>query len=218
MATQSQIEANRRNAQKSSGPRSAEGKAVSCLNALKSGIDAQTHVIRGEDPEALEELALEYHHRFNPATPEQRMMVDEMIHSEWLLRRFRKVEAELWTFRLRKSYKPDRRNPLGDIYNRSVEVFGRLQRRIDSIERTYRRSLQELRRLQSEPAPSPEPPQPAPSARGPRNTFVENISDRNCESMLPQQLTSRIGFVPSSFSRTRRWKAKAAATRLTPAA
>jgi hypothetical protein len=216
MATQLQIEANRRNAQRPTGPRSAEGKSVSRLNALKCGIDAQTHVIPGEDPEALEELALEYHHRFNPATPEQRMMVDEMIHSEWLLRRFRKVEAELWTFRLRKSYKPDRKNPLGDIYNRSVEVFGRLQRRIDSIERTYRRSLQELRRLQSEPAPTPDGPQPAPPA--PRETPVENGAGRNCEAFSNQQLTSPIGFVPPNLSHARRWKAETAATGLGMAA
>ena len=39
MATQAQIEANRRNAQRSTGPRSAQGKAVSSRNALKYGIE-----------------------------------------------------------------------------------------------------------------------------------------------------------------------------------
>jgi hypothetical protein len=200
MATQTQIEANRRNAQKSTGPRSAEGKAASRLNALKCGIDAQAHVIPGEDPDALEELALEYHQRFKPGTPEQRMMVDAMINSEWLLRRFRKVEAELWTFRLRKSYKPDRKNPLGDIYGRSVEIFGRLQRRIDSIERTYRRSLAELRRLQSEPAPTPDPPQPSEAAHELRATVVEIPFPAQATASQDQQLAPEIGFVPSTRS------------------
>jgi hypothetical protein len=60
MATIKQIEANRLNAQKSTGPRSTEGKAVTSMNALKSGIDAQSHIIRGEDHAQLQTLAAEY--------------------------------------------------------------------------------------------------------------------------------------------------------------
>jgi hypothetical protein len=44
MATEKQRAANRRNAQKSTGPRSVEGKAVSSQNALKSSIDAKSQV------------------------------------------------------------------------------------------------------------------------------------------------------------------------------
>lgn len=40
MASIRQIEANRLNAKKSTGPRTAEGKSRSRMNALKSGIDA----------------------------------------------------------------------------------------------------------------------------------------------------------------------------------
>jgi hypothetical protein len=39
MSTEAQINANRLNAQKSTGPRTPEGKAASSLNALKSGPD-----------------------------------------------------------------------------------------------------------------------------------------------------------------------------------
>jgi hypothetical protein len=50
MASQKQTEANRLNAQKSTGPRGApsgpEGKAASSMNALKSGIDAKSQIIR----------------------------------------------------------------------------------------------------------------------------------------------------------------------------
>jgi len=42
--------ANRRNAQRSTGPRSAEGKSRARLNALKHGATAQIHVLPGEDP------------------------------------------------------------------------------------------------------------------------------------------------------------------------
>src|SRR5256886_4777295 len=60
MPTQAQLNANRLNALKSTGPTSPEGKAASSLNALKSGIDAWSHIIPGEDPAELEDLTAAY--------------------------------------------------------------------------------------------------------------------------------------------------------------
>jgi len=54
MASIRQIEANRLNAKKPPGPRTAEGKSRSRMNALKSGIDAQAETIPTEDPDALQ--------------------------------------------------------------------------------------------------------------------------------------------------------------------
>ena len=72
MATLKQLEANRLNARKSTGPRTAEGKTRSSQNALKSGIDAQAQIIHGESVDNLKSLTAEYYHRFHPTTPEQR--------------------------------------------------------------------------------------------------------------------------------------------------
>ncbi len=52
MSSAKKIEANRRNAQKSSGPKSDEGKSRSRLNALKHGMRANLLVLPGEDAEA----------------------------------------------------------------------------------------------------------------------------------------------------------------------
>jgi len=119
MATTSQIEANRRNALKSTGPRTPEGQAVSRLNALKTGIDARSQVIPGESPEDLETLALDYHHRFHPDAPEQSFLVDSLIQSEWLLRRYRKVEAQLWTYEMAALLTPNK--DLGEGLNTAFQ-------------------------------------------------------------------------------------------------
>ena len=66
MSTLSQIEANRRNAQHSTGPRTAEGKAASSMNALKSGIDAESSVIPGEDPADLAAITARLYHSCQP--------------------------------------------------------------------------------------------------------------------------------------------------------
>ncbi|MBN2559834.1 MAG: hypothetical protein JXQ75_02750, partial [Phycisphaerae bacterium] len=54
MATEAQIAANRLNAQKSTGPRTPEGKAKVAQNALKHGLLAKQSVVRGEDAEEFE--------------------------------------------------------------------------------------------------------------------------------------------------------------------
>src|SRR5262245_59807987 len=159
MATPKQIEANRRNARKSTGPRTVAGKAVSSMNALKTGIDAQSSVIRGEDPNTLQLLTAEYYDRYQPATPEARALVDTLISSDWLLRRLRAAEAQLWehAFERQDRWDDDTGAPLGHAFAANSQAFSRLQRRIDSAERNYHRALKELRRVQPSP-PSPDPP------------------------------------------------------------
>ena len=168
MATEAQILANRRNALHSTGPRSAEGKAASRFNALKTGIQAKSLVIPGEDPVELEELAAGYHREFQPATPLERFLVDSLIQDEWQIRRYRTIEARLWE----QSLAPEDAN-LGEAYIRNLPAFTRLHRRLESAERSYYRALQELRRSQTCAAErdcAPEPPpqelgSPAPDPR-----------------------------------------------------
>src|SRR5690242_4638693 len=151
MTSQLQVEANRRNSQLSTGPRSPEGKAASRFNALKSGIHAQAQVIPGEDAAELEALTQGYHDQFRPASPLECFLVDSLIHADWQLRRLHRVEAQLWA---------SHEGSLGETYVQALDVFTRLQRRIDSTERSYYRALQQLQRMQAEIAPATERPSP----------------------------------------------------------
>jgi hypothetical protein len=178
MATIRQIEANRLNAQKSTGPRSVEGKAVVRMNALKTGIDAVSHVIRGENPQALETLTADYYNHWNPATPQARALVDLLIANDWLLRRLHKTEAQIWEREFHCNRNVDYQDaPLGEAYRGNFELLGRLQRRLDSATRTYQRVLRDLERLHPH-SPSDSSPAPQPIA---------------IEPGCPQ-----IGFVPQS--------------------
>src|ERR1700691_4837836 len=96
MPTAKQTAANRMNSQKSTGPRTTEGKAASRYNALKHGIYATTQIMFDEKAEDLAELAAEYPQHPPPADPDQRFLVDTLVNNEWRLRRLRRVEAELW--------------------------------------------------------------------------------------------------------------------------
>jgi hypothetical protein len=57
MATLKQFEANRRNAQKSTGPQTPEGKAAVSMNALRHGLRARTVVLPGKNREEFTQLA-----------------------------------------------------------------------------------------------------------------------------------------------------------------
>jgi|SRR5271157_4272264 len=81
MATDKQIHANRRNAQKSTGPRTARGKAASRWNALKSGIDAQLEILPGEDPQAHATLVQSFRDAHQPADPAERDLVDALANA-----------------------------------------------------------------------------------------------------------------------------------------
>jgi hypothetical protein len=157
MATQKQLLANRLNAKKSTGPSTDDGKARSSMNALKTGIDAKTQLIRGEIWTDLQELIGEYHDRFRPTTPDQRLLVDILIDCDWLLRRFRAIETQLWE----KAYHIFDIT-LAQAFTDKSDEFTRLQRRIDSTQRHYHNALNQLRRLQAEeaktaPASEPDP-------------------------------------------------------------
>src|SRR6476660_7637581 len=185
MPTEAQINANRRNAQKSTGPTSPEGKARSSLNALKSGIDAWSHIIPGEDPAELEALAAAFVLHFHPSDPNQLSLVDTLISAEWIQRRLRRIEAQLWNYQIECLDKNlshadfldasiQHKSPLGHSFCAALDPFSRIQRRIDNTNRMYLRTLKALQDLQAAAAepfppetpvsasPSPMPAQPLP--------------------------------------------------------
>ena len=178
MASLQQIEANRRNAQRSTGPRSVEGKAASRFNALKTGIDAQSLVVRGEDAAALDALTAEYYAHLQPVGPQEAVWVDTLIRDDWFLRRFAKTDAQIFEYELQTSYKLIEACPLGQAFDRASSTLSRLQRRIDATERSYQRASKELAALQEKRLTQPEPPsnQPvaeaAPPSAGPSIGFV----------------------------------------------
>ena len=68
MATPAQIEANRKNAQLSTGPRSVIGKARSCMNRLSHGFTSAVLFIASEEREEFNLLLADLHDEFQPAT------------------------------------------------------------------------------------------------------------------------------------------------------
>jgi hypothetical protein len=166
------------------------------MNALKSGIDAKSQIIRGEKAANLEALKSEYYDRFHPTAPEQRMLVDTLIDTEWLLRRFRVCEAQLWEQGAQFAMRPIDEIEIGQAFHNNSDYFARLQHRIDTAHRNYRNALHELQRLQAEEAAFNVDPDPAPaSSRNrtaePPNGFVPQTPPDNPRDAPPAQPSPR---------------------------
>jgi hypothetical protein len=146
MSTEKQIEANRLNAQHSTGPRSDEGKAVSCFNALKHGLDAKSHIIPGEDAAHFETLAEEYFAQFQPEGPAQEMLVRVIVESDWLSRRYARIEAAVIDKLVANTKPEDLFATLSSKQNPLIHIF----RRRDAANRNWFRALKELQKLQKE--------------------------------------------------------------------
>ncbi len=87
MATDKQIAANRRNAQKATGPKSAEGKFKSSLNALRLGLYSHTFVIKAEDEQVFQNFSAVFIDEFKPQTPSELELLEQLIITAWCRRR-----------------------------------------------------------------------------------------------------------------------------------
>src|SRR5215217_4692424 len=99
MASRKQIQANRQNALKSTGPKTPEGKDTARLNATKHGLLSQ-EVLPGEDEEARKELAERLRAELQPVGEMESLLVERIIDATWRLRRLSRVEAGIFTWEL----------------------------------------------------------------------------------------------------------------------
>ena len=92
-----QIDANRQNARKSTGPRTAEGRAVSKMNALKHGILSKEVLVRAlnlnESSRELSALHERFRQELQPRGPVEEMLVDQIVTTHWRLRRALTAES-----------------------------------------------------------------------------------------------------------------------------
>jgi hypothetical protein len=87
-----QIEANRRNAQQSTGPRTEIGKQKSSLNALRHGLTARVVVLPTEDLAAYQRFSAEFLADLAPENFVERQCAQTIIDTQWRLNRIRGLE------------------------------------------------------------------------------------------------------------------------------
>jgi hypothetical protein len=138
MATPAQTVANQANAQRSTGPRTPEGKSRVSQNALRHGLTARHLVIRPEEQEEFAAFQQSLASELAPQGTVETLTFHELLHAAWNLARFRKIEAQVSSGSSQDFSDPD-----------TTTVLDRLSRYQARAQRAYYKALQELRVLQT---------------------------------------------------------------------
>src|SRR5579884_633183 len=167
--SEAKLAANRANAEKSTGPKSEEGKSRSSRNSFKHGLYSKQLVLPGEEPAALDALKADLRAEHQPANETEEILVNELAEQYWRLRRARRLEADLLSS--------------DDIV---LSRLAAVQRMMSSAERGFHKALSTLRQLQKDRGFVPQSDQNRDCQGAAKLT-----ADR-CE------LTAPSGFVPQS--------------------
>jgi hypothetical protein len=148
MTSIKKIEANRRNALRSTGPKTPEGKRIAAQNASKLGIFSRELLLRGESEAELHLFARAIRADLEPSGPVEQCLVEVVISVLWRLRRLLRIEAGL--FEMYRTYKGiDGGVSVAFAHDASqLDCFARVARGETSLERRLYKTLQELKRLQ----------------------------------------------------------------------
>jgi len=95
MATQAQILANRRNSEKSTGPRTAEGKAAVAKNATKHGLFTRHNVVISENQADFDAFRDDMLAELAPAGTMESILVERMVSLTWRLKRAERMQNEV---------------------------------------------------------------------------------------------------------------------------
>jgi hypothetical protein len=94
--SETQLEANRQNAQKSTGPRTEEGKKRCRINATRHGLTGQFHAFSHEDKRAFDQHCEGLMADYNPATYREKMLAMSIAEDMWRLNRARALENNIF--------------------------------------------------------------------------------------------------------------------------
>jgi hypothetical protein len=138
---------NRANSQHSTGPRSDAGKQRSALNALTHGLTARTAVLPSEDPAAYEDHRRRFFDEYQPATPTETQLVQELADTSWRLNRIPLLEADLLS---RAANPPTEQAAIDFDIVDAHRLLANLGIQGQRLSRQFQKSLETLRDIQAD--------------------------------------------------------------------
>ena len=145
MTESARTRANQQNAKKSTGPRTAAGKAAVAQNARQHGLSGSFSILAHEDGTEFQALLDQYRAEFKPASADENFLVEQMAQSRWTLARARHLETHMLDQLASQPPQPD--NPdariAAEFLARSGSSPATVQRYATAAERSYFRARRE---------------------------------------------------------------------------
>lgn len=151
MTNPARLAANRRNARKSTGPKTAEGKAAVSQNARKHGLLAQDFVCEHESSAEYAAFAAAMYADLAPADTVEAQLVDRIVTCSWRLQRMTLAESSMfdsWRFNARDALEPGE-SPYSRRFDRNTSEMTALSRYEASLDRSLSRHYALLERRQA---------------------------------------------------------------------
>lgn len=149
MTISKQLNANRLNAQRSTGPKTPKGKAIVAQNPLKHGIFSRQIVLGSESKEEFEALKKEFYDHFHPYGLLEMLFCERALAAAWRLSRVTLIESTLFNQASRDSFYDNEVDAaLNSALNDRLALLSRYE---VSLEKILFRSLSELKALQANP-------------------------------------------------------------------
>jgi hypothetical protein len=199
--TQPRYTANQRNAQLSTGPRTAEGKAASSLNALKSGLTGRTVLLPSDDVDRYVQHVANWMSELKPVGTHESALAQNIADSYWRTDRIVSLEFAVFAngrvqfAEMFAGYDPALRDAMieAHVYETSEKQLRNLAVQERRLLRQREKDMKELRGLQAERTAAAEAEKERaqavnePAKTGPRPT------DRIGFEFSPASLTAQTG-------------------------
>lgn len=143
MSTEKQIEANRQNAQASSGPVTEEGKQISSQNAIKHGFTGLSLKLAPEEHDAYFVHVMEYMSQYKPANYSLEQLVQQLADLDWSLHQINVQQLNTISLMNAVHAKDDGEDPTA-----LAKVIGGLTRTLNTLnlyETRRRRAAREIK-------------------------------------------------------------------------
>ena len=156
--SEKQQQANRQNAQKSTGPKTPAGREAVRFNALTYGLRTRQTILEHENAREYSELWDELDAEWQPHTRTDRIYLETMVTSQWLLKRIAESEQQIYT--------------IANVEHR-FKMLAYVYKMRAQLERSFRTAVADMKQSQKErkavqtqpPQTGPQPPAPSPGQR-----------------------------------------------------
>jgi hypothetical protein len=140
------LAANRRNAHRSTGPRTPRGKSTSALNARRHGLLARDPVVPGEKAKDYAALRDHLHADLAPVGEVEQLLVERVASLSWRLARLTEVEA---MFYAKEADSATNEADYTGVFRHYSDDMSKFSRYEALLERGLFKALHELERRQA---------------------------------------------------------------------
>ncbi|MBM3723878.1 MAG: hypothetical protein FJW40_00425 [Acidobacteria bacterium] len=198
-ASEARLAANRANASLSTGPATAEGKAISSKNALTHGLTSAQVIIGPGEQEEFDTLLASFAQDFAPQGAAETALFNDIVHAVWQKRRIRMVEAQYVNGNPSLLLEPAVMAQL-DRYRRYQSHYDRAHHKAAKALAELQRNRQLHRNARTEAATLDEPiphdthllPPPAP----PRRLIELRVAKQEAKGQLAERNSNMPGYIP----------------------